>query len=131
MNTARLREIPLFAGLGKKDIEELGRIADELDVKAGKVLARQGDLGHEFFVLEAGLATVEKDGERIAELGPGSFFGEIALIAEDRRTATVTAAEDSTVIVMSGPDFRNLKRTMPQVYEAVAAVIEKRRAVTA
>ncbi|MEA2294255.1 MAG: hypothetical protein QOE86_1894, partial [Solirubrobacteraceae bacterium] len=47
-NTARLREVPLFAGLGKQDIEALGRIADELDVREGKVLARQGDLGHEF-----------------------------------------------------------------------------------
>jgi voltage-gated potassium channel len=127
VNTARLREVPLFAGLGKQDIEALGRIADELDVREGKVLARQGDLGHEFFVLEAGSATVEIDGEHVAELSPGSFFGEIALIEEDRRTATVTATGDSTVIVMTGSDFRNLKRTMPQVYETVHAEIAKRR----
>src|SRR3954454_13772168 len=98
MHTARLREVPLFAGLGKKDVEALGMIADELDVREGKVLARQGALGHEFFVLEAGSMTVDIDGETVAQLGPGSFFGEIALIAEDRRTATVTAAEDSTVL---------------------------------
>ena len=127
MNTACLREVPLFARLGKQDIEALGRIADELDVREGKVVARQGDLGHEFFVLEAGSASVEIDGEHIAELSPGSFFGEIALIEEDRRTATVTATGDSTVIVMTGSDFRNLKRTMPQVYETVRAEIAKRR----
>jgi voltage-gated potassium channel len=131
VNTARLREIPLFAGLGKKDIEALGRVADELDVPKGKVLVRQGELGHEFFVLEAGRATVEIDGNHVAEMGPGSFFGEIALIAEERRTATVTACEDSTVIVLNGPDFRNLKRTMPEVYETVHAEIARRRAVTA
>ena len=131
MHTARLREVPLFAGLGKKDIEALGMIADELDVREGKVLARQGALGHEFFVLETGSMTVDIDGETVAQLGPGSFFGEIALIAEDRRTATVTAAEESTVLVINGPDFRGLKRTLPKVYDTVAAEIAKRRPVPA
>jgi CRP-like cAMP-binding protein len=131
MNTARLREVPLFAGLAKRDLEALGRIGDELDVKQGKTLTKQGELGHEFFVLESGSAVVDVDGDVVKELGPGDFFGEIALIEEDRRTATVTAAEDSTVIVINGPDFRNLRRTMPKVYETVHAEIAKRRPVSA
>jgi CRP/FNR family cyclic AMP-dependent transcriptional regulator len=131
VNTARLREVPLFAGLGKKDLEALGRIGDELDVREGKALVRQGELGHEFFVLESGTATVEIDGDKVGDLGPGDFFGEIALIEEDRRTATVTAASDATVIVINGPDFRGLKRTMPKVYETVHAEISKRRPVSA
>jgi CRP-like cAMP-binding protein len=131
VNTARLREVPLFAGLGKKDLEAVGRIGDELDLREGKVLVRQGDLGHEFFVLEAGRTTVEIDGEKVGDLGPGDFFGEIALIEEERRTATVTAAEDVTVIVINGPDFRALKRTLPKVYETVYAEIAKRRPVSA
>jgi CRP/FNR family cyclic AMP-dependent transcriptional regulator len=131
MHTARLREVPLFAGLGKKDLEAIGRIGDELDVKQGKALVRQGDIGHEFFVLESGSAVVDVDGDAVKELGPGDFFGEIALIEEDRRTATVTAAEDSVVIVIHGADFRNLRRTMPKVYETVQAEIAKRRPVSA
>ncbi len=127
MNTLRLRDVPLFAALGKKDLEAIGRIADEVDVREGKVLTRQGDLGHEFFVLESGRACVEIDGERVAEICPGSFFGEMALIDEERRVATVTASEDSTVIVMTESDFRGLKRTMPSVYETVHAEIAKRR----
>src|SRR3954471_8954661 len=131
MHTARLRDVPLFAGLRKKDLEAIGRIGDELDVKQGKALVRQGDIGHEFFVLESGSAVVDIDGDAVKELGPGDFFGEIALIEEDRRTATVTAAEDSVVIVIHGSDFRGLRRTLPQGYERVRPEIAKRRPVSA
>jgi CRP-like cAMP-binding protein len=127
----RLREVPLFSGLAKKDVEALGRLADGLDVRAGKVLARQGDIGHEFFVIESGRAVVERDGTKLTELGPGDFFGEIALISEERRTATVTALEDMELIVMTESAFRGLKRSMPTVYETVRAEIAKRRAVPA
>ena len=84
--------------------------ADELDVREGKVLTKQGDIGHEFFVIEEGTADVEQDGKRIAQMGPGDFFGELALLAEDRRTATVTATSPMTVIVLTRADFRALDR---------------------
>jgi CRP-like cAMP-binding protein len=129
--TKRLRDVPLFAGLGKHELEEVSRLADEIDVAAGQVLARQGDIGHEFFVIEAGKAEVVRDGERVAELAAGDFFGEIALITDERRTATVTASEPMTVIVMTGQSFRGLKLSHPQVYETVHAEVAKRRPVTA
>jgi CRP-like cAMP-binding protein len=127
LNTDRLREVPLFAGLSRKDVEELGRTADEIDAKAGEVLARQGDIGHEFFVIEAGRATVEQDGQEINQMGPGDFFGEIALLEEERRTATVTATEDMRLIVMTGQAFRGLRRNLPDVFETVRGEIAKRR----
>lgn len=130
MNTERLREVPLFAGLSRKDVDELGRMADEVDARAGEVLARQGDLGHEFFVIETGRATVEQDGRQVNEMGPGDFFGEIALLEEERRTATVTATEDMRLIVMTGPAFRGLRRSLPEVFETVRGEIDKRRANT-
>jgi CRP/FNR family cyclic AMP-dependent transcriptional regulator len=131
MNTGRLREVPLFAGLGKRDIEVLGRIADELDVKAGRALCTQGDVGREFFIIEAGHAEVTRDGEHVADLGPGDFFGEMALLEDDRRTATVTAKEPMTVIAMTGSDFRGLRQTMPSVFATVRDEITRRRAVPA
>jgi CRP-like cAMP-binding protein len=127
MFTARLREVPLFAGLGKRDIEVLGRIADEVDVSAGKDLTKQGEVGREFFVIEAGHAKVTCDGRHVADLGPGDFFGEMALLEDDRRTATVTASEPMTVIAMTGSDFRGLQQTMPGVVTTVREEITRRR----
>jgi CRP-like cAMP-binding protein len=127
MDVKRLRGVPLFDGLGKRDLEALARLADEVDVPAGKVLAHQGDIGHEFFLIRRGRAEVTRDGEHVADLGPGDFFGEMALISEDRRTASVTASEPLSAIVMTGPDFRALRSTMPRVYETVEAEVAKRR----
>ena len=128
LDVKALRAVPLFAGLGKRDLEEVSRLADEVDVADGEVLARQGDIGHEFFVIEQGSASVERDGERIADLGPGAFFGELALVSEDaRRTATVTATSPMTLMVLTGSSFRSLARNQPKVFETVQAEIARRR----
>lgn len=131
MYLKRLREVALFADLGKRDLEALSQLADEIDVDAGKVLAREGDIGHEFFVIEAGTAEVTRNGQRVTELNAGDFFGEIALIEKESRNATVTATTPMTVIVLTAQAFRSLQLTMPAVYAAVKANIEKRRPVTA
>ena len=131
MLEARLKDVPFFDSLTHKELAFVAQQTDELDVRAGKVLAKEGDLGREFFVVESGTAEVTKDGEHIAEMGPGDFFGEIALIAEERRTATVTATSDMLVIVMSRSSFRAIDRMLPEVHARVAKVIEDRRARTA
>jgi CRP-like cAMP-binding protein len=131
MLEARLKDVPFFNALTHKELAFVAQQTDELDVKAGKVLAKEGDLGREFFVVESGTAEVTKDGEHIAEMGPGDFFGEIALIAEERRTATVTATSDMLVIVMSRASFRAIDRMLPEVHARVAKAIEDRRARTA
>jgi CRP/FNR family transcriptional regulator, cyclic AMP receptor protein len=127
MNQARLKSVPFFGSLKKRELELIARQADEIDVPAGKVLARQGDLGDEFFVIEAGTADVLRDGERINTLGPGDFFGEIALLEEDRRIATVTATTPMALIVMTRASFRAIDRAMPHVHDAVQEAIEQRR----
>ena len=128
MFEARLKEVPFFANLKKKDLSLIAQNADELDVRAGKVLAREGDIGQEFFVIEAGTAEVKRGGDTLAQLGPGDFFGEMALLEEDRRVATVTATSDMTLIVMNRSSFRSIESTMPQVHEEVGAAIRERRA---
>src|ERR1044071_2890368 len=105
MREDRLRKIPFFEGLSKKEIKLLATQTDELDVRAGKELATEGEFGHEFFVIEEGTADVFRVGEKSRELGPGDFFGEIARLEEDRRTATVKAPPDMSVIVMTRADF--------------------------
>lgn len=128
MQQARLKDVPFFHDMSKKDLAVLAQQTDELDVPAGKVLAREGDFGHEFFVIETGTADVERGGKRIGQLGAGDFFGEMALLEEDRRTATVTATSPMTVVVMTRSSFRTLDRSMPAVHATVTQAIADRHA---
>jgi CRP-like cAMP-binding protein len=128
MDQGRLRDVPIFEGLGKKELALIAQHADEIDLPAGKVLAREGDLGHEFFVIETGTADVTRSGERVNELGPGDFFGEMALLEEERRTATVTATSPMTLIVLTRASFRAIDKSMPTVHAAVSEAIAQRRA---
>jgi CRP/FNR family transcriptional regulator, cyclic AMP receptor protein len=131
MNQARLTDVPFFKSLSKKELEAVARQADEVDVTAGKVLARQGDLGDTFFVIESGAAEVTRDGEHVADLGPGDFFGEVALLEADRRNATVTATAPTELIVMTRASFRSIDKSMPELHRTVQQAIEQRRASTA
>lgn len=131
MNQARLKDVPFLSKLKKKELEVIARHADEVDVPAGKVLTKQGDIGDEFFVIESGSAEVTRDGGRINELGPGDFFGEMALLEADRRNATVTATTPMELIVMTRASFRSIDKAMPHVHKAVQEAIEQRRVTAA
>jgi CRP-like cAMP-binding protein len=127
VNVDCLKSVPFFSGLGRRDFKELAAHTDELDVRPGTVLAREGDFGHEFFVIESGDFEVTMPDGRTAALGAGDFFGEIALLEADRRNATVTAKTDATVIVMNRSDFRRLEHTHPEISARVREAIEQRR----
>jgi CRP-like cAMP-binding protein len=124
-----LRSIPLFSGLGKKEIQRLGQLTDSIDVPAGRVLMRQGDRGSEMFVIVSGKLAVERDGKALAEHGSGAVVGEIALLAEMPRTATVIALEPSRLFVLSNREFRSLMDEMPSVRSAVFDVLVSRISV--
>jgi CRP/FNR family cyclic AMP-dependent transcriptional regulator len=128
MLQARLESVPFFGMMRKKELAQVAQQCDDVDVPAGKVLAREGDIGHEFFVIDSGSAEVTRGGEHVADLGPGDFFGEMALLQEERRTATVTATTPMTVIVMTRAQFRAIDQSMPKVHAAVARAIEERHA---
>ena len=131
MFEAQLRDVPFFNQLSKRELAMVAQQTDEVDIEAGSVLAREGDFGHEFFVIIDGTAEVLRGDEVIAELGPGEFFGEMALLDEERRMATVKAISAMRVLVMTRTSFRGMDRTMPQVHAAVSEAIEKRRAAAA
>ena len=126
MDAARLSTIPVFSHLSKREREQVARWADEVDVPAGKELTQQGRLAYEFFAIEGGSADVLQDGERIASLGPGDFFGEIALLETDRRTASVVATSPMTLVVMHSRDFRQMAREIPDVAEQLQQAIRQR-----
>jgi voltage-gated potassium channel len=128
MDAARLRELDLFSGLSSRELDEVARLTDEVDVDAGRVLGREGDVAYEFFVIEEGTASVEVDGQHVVDLGPGEWFGEIGLLAAERRTATVTAMTSMRLAVIFGPNFRSLTQHLPQVGETIRAEIDERLA---
>jgi CRP/FNR family cyclic AMP-dependent transcriptional regulator len=121
-----LEAIPLFSSLSRDERNALGRYLDRVDVRAGTELARQGALAYEFFLIKEGEASVVRDGENLATLGPGDFFGEIALMATDRRTATVTATTDMQLVVMHARDFRAMVAHAPSIAERLKRAIAER-----
>jgi len=116
---------PLFAGLSKHDLDKVARWADDIDVAEGYRLLDQGRLPHEFFLVLEGTARVEREGQPIAEMGPGDFFGEIALVEDDRRTASVIAATPMRLVVMAAREFDSLRHDFPvveaRIHDAVHA----------
>ena len=123
-----LKRTPLFAGCSKNELRELAKTADELDLREGTVLTREGRPGREFFVLIEGTALVTKKGKKIAELGPGDWLGEIALITDSPRTATVTATSPVDVLVITDRRFRSVVETMPSIALKVLARVGERLA---
>lgn len=121
-----LHRIPLFSGFDRRRLERLGMLADEVDVAADKVLMRQGETGTDMMVLVRGSVAVERDGERVNTLGPGDFFGEIALVDGGPRTATVTATEPSTLLVITHRDFHSMMDEFPEVAGQVMNALANR-----
>ena len=128
MDEKHLEAVPLFAGLGRKQRRAVAQRADEIDVSAGTKLAREGEFAYEFFVIRDGTADVMHDGESIAQLGPGDFFGEVGVFASERRTASVTATSDMELIVLTSGDLRAIDREYPGVHQQLADAIDSRYA---
>lgn len=126
MDEQRVLLIPLFAGLSKKERQTIAQHADELDFGEGRHLVREGEFPYEFFILEAGSAEVTHDGEHLADLGPGDFFGEMALVDRARRNASVVATSPIKVVVMTGQAFRQMKRELPAVCERITQEVKER-----
>jgi len=121
-----LRRIPLFAACTRRELIEVALVADEREAGADDVLTEQGDPGREFFLLIDGTVVVRRNGRKLAELGPGDWFGEIALLTDSPRTATVTAASAVDVLVITDRSFRRVVETMPSIALKVLASIGDR-----
>lgn len=119
MNHLDVQRTPLFRSVPRRRRGEVAQAADRLTVSAGSVLIRQGDLAHEFFVILEGSASVLCDDRPIRALGPGDFFGEIGLVGQPYRTATVVADSDLDVLVLGRREFRTIIARFPAVASAV------------
>ena len=128
MDPRKVQSIPLFAGLSKDDQQVVAQYADEVDVDAGAVLAQEGRLAYEFFAIEEGTADVTLNGQHAATLGPGDFFGEIGLLAGERRVATVVATSPMRLAVLTGSQLRAIDSRMPGVAARVRGAMAERLA---
>ena len=121
-----LVSLPLFASLSEPELAEVAAWFEVREVGAGVRLAGEGTTGTSFFVVCAGEVEVTVHGEQIATLGAGEFFGEVALLGEVRRTATVTTTKPSRLLVLFGSDFSRLRVTYPAVADELEAAMRRR-----
>ena len=125
-----IKGVPLFASASKQELAEIAGIADEIDLPEGKVLIKEGDTGREFFVLIEGTAEIARGGKKVASIGPGDFFGEIALIAKTPRNATITTTSPIRTLVITDRAFRQLLDHAPQIQIGVLTALAERLAPT-
>ena len=127
-----IKGVPLFSGASKSELAAIAAIADEVDLPAGKTLIAEGDSGREFFVLIDGTADVLQGGNKIGRMmGPGDFFGEIALISKAPRTATITTTSPVRALVITDRAFRHLLDHSPEIAVGVLTALAERLAPTA
>jgi CRP/FNR family transcriptional regulator, cyclic AMP receptor protein len=116
----------LFSTCTKKELTALASLATQIDVPAGKVLATQGQRGREFFVVVSGKAEATRGDVPIGVLGPGTFFGEMSLLEDKPRVATVTTTEPTSVLVLTAQEFDRLVELMPAVDRKILIVLAER-----
>lgn len=126
MDESELQSIPLFESLPRDARRVVAQLADEMEVPKGTELVRQGEFAYEFFIIESGGAEVLRDGERIAELGPGDFLGEMGIVAKSVRNASVITTIVSDVIVMTEQAFRSMSQSNPDIASRIEAAVEER-----
>ena len=121
-----LKDVPLFASCSKSELQQIASLADELDLGEGATLIREGERGREFIVVAEGTVSVTRNGQHIRDLGAGAFIGEIALVADVPRTATVTATSPVRLLVVTDRGFRGLLEQMPSIATKVLQSLGER-----
>jgi CRP-like cAMP-binding protein len=124
----RLLHVPLFGELDAYDLSMVARWLRDVHVEPGGLLIEQGTLPYEIFVLEEGTVEVVQDGNTIATLGPGDVVGEMGLLEQERRMATVRAVSDVKAVALHADDLDSLNEEMPEIVAQLQAIAARRRA---
>ena len=126
MSPNEISAIPLFRAVRRSRRAELAKLADRLTAPAGRILTKQGAIAHEFFVIVDGTVDVLRDGRLVTTLGPGEFFGEIALMDDPHRTATIVAASDVDLVVIGRREFHTMVSGFPELASTLLAAATRR-----
>lgn len=124
----QLRDIPLFERCSKSELQTIARVVDEVSLPAGRVLMAEGDRGRELFLLVSGEVDVRRKGRKIATLGPGAMVGEMALVSNTPRRATVTTLTPVAALVIADHDFRGILKQNPGLQAKVLQSLADRLA---
>jgi CRP/FNR family transcriptional regulator, cyclic AMP receptor protein len=127
MDPARLKNIPVFADLSEEQLEHIAALAAEVSVPSGKELVREGDYSYDVLAIEEGTARVERDGDRLADLGPGDVVGEMGVLERSQRNATVVATSPMLLVTLTSWDIRRLNKTAPEAVDHLRDVVAQRR----
>ena len=127
MDTTQLKRIPIFADASDEELKRVATFADSREVDEGTEVVSEGGFSRELLAIEDGTAEVTRDGEHVADLGPGELFGEAGMLDDDMRSATVVATSRLKLISMGHFEVKRLKKDAPGVYESIEKLVEERK----
>ena len=127
MDVTQLKRIPLFSDASDEELKKVAVFAEAKEVEEGKTLIKEGGFSNALMAIEEGTAEVTRDGEHIADLGPGDVFGEAGMLDDSQRSATVTATSRVRVISMGHFEVKRLKKDAPDVYSRIEELVEERK----
>jgi CRP/FNR family transcriptional regulator, cyclic AMP receptor protein len=126
LDTTQLKRIPLFADASDEELKKIAAFAESREVGEGTELIAEGGFSRELMAIEEGTAEVTRDGEHIADLGPGDIFGEAGMLDDSMRSASVTATSRLKLITMGHFEVKRLKKNAPDVYRRIEELVEER-----
>jgi CRP-like cAMP-binding protein len=128
MDARQLRRIPIFSDAADDELNKLGSFAESVEFSERAEIIREGDVSRTLLAIEEGTAQVTRGGEPIASLGPGDIFGEVGVLSDARRNATVTATSPLKLIIMGQSDVLGLREKAPEIYARIEKLAEERSA---
>jgi CRP-like cAMP-binding protein len=127
LDASQLKRIPLFADADEDELRQVAVFAESKEVPEGEVVLQEGGFSRELLAIEDGTAEVTRDGEHVADLGPGDIFGEAGMLDDEMRSATVTATSRLKLISMGHFEVKRLKKDAPDVYSRIEDLVEERK----
>jgi CRP-like cAMP-binding protein len=127
LDATQLKRIPLFADASDEELKQVAAFAQSKEIPTGEIVVSEGAYSRELLAIEDGTAEVTREGERLAELGPGDVFGEAGMLDDEMRSATVTATSRLKVISLGHFEVQRLKKDAPGVYGRIEQLVEERR----
>jgi CRP/FNR family transcriptional regulator, cyclic AMP receptor protein len=127
LDVSLLKGIPLFAEVPDDKLQKIAPFADTAEFAEGQVVVKEGGYSNHFYAIEEGTAKVERDGEHLADLGPGDIFGEQGLLEKQERSATVIATSRLRVVKIEHWELSRMRKSMPEVVEELRKKVEERQ----